>query len=74
MLSNSDDIFFIHKDTYNKKIDFSINFNNVSFSYDKNKPILKNLNFSIKSWGNNRINWTIWTRKNNVNKNTFIFT
>ncbi|WP_283698650.1 ABC transporter ATP-binding protein [Clostridium perfringens] len=45
-LSNSDESFSLQR-YYNKK-DFSINFNNVSFSYDKNKPILKNLNFSIK--------------------------
>ncbi|HBI7113802.1 TPA: ABC transporter ATP-binding protein, partial [Clostridium perfringens] len=37
------------KDSYPKKIDFSINFSNVSFSYDKDKPILKDLNLSIKS-------------------------
>ncbi len=45
-LSNSDESFSLQK-YYNKK-DFSINFNNVSFSYDKNKPILKDLNLSIE--------------------------
>ena len=32
----------------NKAESFSIKFNNISFSYEKDKPVLKNINFSIK--------------------------
>lgn len=46
--TNSDDIFY-SKDYCPNKIDFGINFSNVSFSYDKDKPILKDLNLSIES-------------------------
>lgn len=46
--TNSHDIFY-SKDYCPNKIDFGINFSNVSFSYDKDKPILKDLNLSIES-------------------------
>ncbi|EPB9414802.1 ABC transporter ATP-binding protein, partial [Clostridium perfringens] len=46
--STISDDFYDSQKYYFNKIDFGINFSNVSFSYDKDKPILKNLNFSIK--------------------------
>jgi ATP-binding cassette, subfamily B, bacterial len=44
--SKSDEIYEGHKS--DKKINVGIEFKNVNFMYEKNKPVIKNLNFKIK--------------------------
>lgn len=57
------------KDSWNKEIEnikWEIEFKNISFSYNKEKQILKNINLKINPWEKIALVWNTWAGKSTI--------